>query len=58
MRTLARSLLHLIPEAADALPLSTVCPMVLAGILLFFGIEKVVRWRHSHDVAAFPVERP
>lgn len=48
---LGDAFLHLIPDAAETLPLPTVCLMTLAGILLFFGIEKIVRWRHRHDVA-------
>ena len=42
------SLLALLPETLEQLPASTVFATLLAGILLFFGLEKLVLWRHCH----------
>jgi zinc and cadmium transporter len=43
------ALLHLIPEAfADADP-TTVSISVLAGIIGFLVLEKILRWKHDHD---------
>lgn len=41
--------IHLIPQAFEKLGNSVAVPLlVLAGILLFFVLEKFVRWRHCH----------
>lgn len=42
------ALLALLPEALDLLPSTRVFEAVLAGILLFFVLEKLVLWRHCH----------
>ena len=42
------SLLAILPEALDALPATRVFATLLAGILLFFLLEKLVLWRHCH----------
>lgn len=42
------SLLAILPEALEKLPAMRVFPTVLAGILLFFVLEKLVLWRHCH----------
>lgn len=42
------SFLHLVPEAAEALDTHRIGATLLAGILLFFGLEKVALWRHDH----------
>ncbi len=42
------SFLHLIPEASETLDPRTIGATVLAGILLFFALEKVALWRHDH----------
>jgi zinc and cadmium transporter len=48
---LGDAFMHLIPDATDKIgSLPTVCLYVVLGILLFFAIEKVVRWRHEHEV--------
>jgi zinc and cadmium transporter len=56
------SLLALLPETLEALPASNVFATLLAGILLFFVLEKLVLWRHCHthdcevhDGSVFPV---
>lgn len=46
---LGDSFLHLLPEAAEANPSSlTVWLWLLAGILVFFVLEKIIHWRHCH----------
>ena len=45
---LADTFLDILPEAAQQLPFHEVGAMVLAGILLFFALEKTALWRHDH----------
>lgn len=41
--------IHLIPQAFEKMGNNVIVPLlVLAGILLFFVLEKFVRWRHCH----------
>jgi zinc and cadmium transporter len=48
---LGDAFLHLIPEAVGSIgSVFQVCLYVLAGMVLFFAVEKVVRWQHRHDV--------
>lgn len=48
---LGDAFLHLIPEAYDHSVSSMMVPMlVLAGILVFFVLEKFVRWNHCHNL--------
>jgi len=43
------AIIHLIPEAFEQLPGKLIAPLLLlGGILLFFIVEKVIRWRHCH----------
>jgi zinc and cadmium transporter len=42
------SMLALLPESLRLLPSERVCGTLLAGILLFFVLEKLVLWRHCH----------
>ncbi|MFA4857993.1 MAG: ZIP family metal transporter [Candidatus Margulisiibacteriota bacterium] len=47
------ALIHLIPEAFREIKPQTLVPfLILAGILMFFVLEKFIRWRHCH----FPAE--
>jgi zinc and cadmium transporter len=46
---LGAALLGMVPHAAEALPVSTVAPVVLAGLVLFFVLEKLLVWRHCHE---------
>lgn len=48
---LAVALLALLPEALELRPASFVFGTLLAGILLFFVLEKAVLWRHCHTNA-------
>ena len=46
---LGDAFIHLIPDAvARHGSVSTVCMTTLIGVLVFFLLEKVVRWRHDH----------
>jgi zinc and cadmium transporter len=43
------AIIHLIPEAFAKLTGKLTAPLLLlAGIMLFFILEKVIRWRHCH----------
>ena len=46
---LGAALLALTPQALESLPPTPVFSTLLAGILTFFVLEKLVLWRHSHD---------
>lgn len=54
----AAAFFDLLPEALGQLDAATVLPTVLAGILSFFVIEKLILWHHHHDVHAKTTERP
>ena len=43
------ALLALLPEALEKLPPPTALGALLAGVLAFFLLEKLVIWRHCHD---------
>jgi zinc and cadmium transporter len=45
---LGTALLGMIPHAAQTLPVGTVTRAVLAGLILFFVLEKLLLWRHCH----------
>jgi zinc and cadmium transporter len=45
---LSAALLGMVPHAAEALPVATVALVVLAGLMLFFVLEKLLVWRHCH----------
>jgi zinc and cadmium transporter len=46
---LGAALLGLTPEALESLPAPSALGTLLAGILTFFVLEKLVLWRHCHD---------
>ena len=47
---LGDAFIHLLPEANEKIAnSSTVSLLVILGILIFFSIEKFVRWHHCHD---------
>ncbi len=46
---LGAALLGLVPEALESLPPAQALGTLLAGIMTFFVLEKLVLWRHSHD---------
>lgn len=45
---LGDSFLHLIPEAVEKNDGNQIWLWVLAGILIFFILEKIIHWRHCH----------
>jgi zinc and cadmium transporter len=38
----------MIPHAAQVLPVATIAPVILAGLISFFVLEKLLVWRHCH----------
>ncbi len=46
---LGTAFLHLIPEAVEEASLESGMMFALAGILVFFVIEKVIHWHHHHS---------
>ena len=51
---LGAALLALTPEALESQPPTRVFGVLLAGIMTFFLLEKIVLWRHSHDHGDMP----
>lgn len=48
---LGDAFIHLIPESFETISSKpTVSLLFIAGILLFFALEKILRWRHCHEV--------
>ncbi len=45
---LAAAFLDLIPEAAGLVDMKVLMPAVLAGIVTFFVIERILHWHHFH----------
>lgn len=46
------SFLHLLPEATEKNGFSVgVSAAIFAGIIVFFLLEKILRWRHCHDAS-------
>jgi zinc and cadmium transporter len=45
---LGAALLGMIPHASRYLPATTMAPVVLAGLLTFLILEKLLVWRHCH----------
>ncbi|OIP84707.1 MAG: hypothetical protein AUK44_01785 [Porphyromonadaceae bacterium CG2_30_38_12] len=46
---LGSAILGLIPEAAESLDIHELVIWLLAGIMLFFLLEKIILWRSCHD---------
>lgn len=45
------AIIHLIPEAFEsAAQPSSISLAIIAGIIVFFILEKFLRWKHTHDV--------
>ncbi len=48
---LGDAFIHLIPDAVERQgSVSEVCLTVLVGMFVFFMLEKLVRWRHDHNI--------
>ncbi|NIA07836.1 MAG: ZIP family metal transporter [Actinobacteria bacterium] len=41
--------LHLLPEAAEKIEVLSVSWCLLAGVVAFFVLERLLRWRHCHE---------
>lgn len=54
---LGTALLAMLPASLARAPAKSVCASLLAGIVLFFLLEKLVLWRHSHETHQ-PSRRP
>ena len=49
------AIIHLIPEIFEEAPSPTIASLlILAGILIFFALEKFLRWGHSHNIDTCP----
>jgi zinc and cadmium transporter len=46
---LGAALLRMVPHAAQALPGSEIASAVLAGLVLFHMLERLLVWRHCHE---------
>ncbi len=53
---LGDAFIHLIPESFEAGDPHAVSFAVLAGVLLFFLLEKALRWHHSHGEEEFSAD--
>ncbi|HEX8924099.1 MAG TPA: ZIP family metal transporter [Patescibacteria group bacterium] len=50
---LGDAFIHLMPESFDAISNHLIVSLLfILGILLFFSMEKILRWRHCHDPEA------
>lgn len=47
---LGDTFLHLVPEIAESGWSITASLMLIVGVLLFFILEKFIRWQHCHDI--------
>ena len=45
---LGDAFLHLLPEALEKSEVTVLSTYIILGIILFFGIEKFIQWRHCH----------
>jgi zinc and cadmium transporter len=54
---LGAALLNLVPESLESLDASTALGTLLAGIITFFMLEKMVLWRHCHEEEECHVHR-
>ena len=46
---LAGALLHLLPESLESLDAKSVAILFIVGFIIFFIIERVLRWHHCHE---------
>lgn len=44
------ALIHLIPESFESLDSQTAGILIIIGIIIFFILEKFIRWHHCHDL--------
>ena len=48
---LGDTFIHLLPESFENLNSLTVSLLVITGLLLFFILEKILRWHHCHEIS-------
>lgn len=53
---LGDTFIHLLPESFESLNSLTVSFLTIAGLLLFFILEKILRWHHCHEINCFQKE--
>jgi zinc transporter ZupT len=46
---LGAAFIGMIPNAQKQIPSERILPLILAGLILFFILEKVALWRHCHE---------
>jgi len=46
---LGDAFIHILPESYESLSSTTVAWLLILGILIFFTLEKIIRWRHCHE---------
>jgi len=47
---LGDTFIHLLPESFEILSSLTVSFLIISGLLLFFILEKILRWHHCHEI--------
>lgn len=47
---LGDAFLHLIPESTAMISSEKTGLMIIIGMLIFFSLEKILKWRHCHDI--------
>ena len=47
---LGDTFIHLLPESFENLPSLMVSFLTISGLLLFFILEKILRWHHCHEI--------
>lgn len=47
---LGDTFIHLLPEAFNSLNSLTVSLLTITGLLIFFILEKILRWHHCHEI--------
>ncbi len=47
---LGDAFIHLLPEAFESLDSLTVSFLIIGGLLIFFILEKILRWHHCHEI--------
>jgi len=47
---LGDAFLHLIPESMAIINSEKTGLMIITGMLIFFSLEKILKWRHCHDI--------
>ena len=54
---LGDAFLHLIPESTAIIDSEKAGLMIILGILIFFSLEKILKWRHCHNVDCIEINQ-